>query len=121
MLHFDNGSNIRLIRREFAEKLGLEGRPCTQLVQTSNREPEQWNTKAYWVSLVVRKGRKHFVFVFEVDQITEPLERVNIKPALEVFPGDKEEGILGQLDLSLSVSKTRLFILCQLKWLEPSD
>ena len=87
---FDNGSNIHLIRKEFAEKLGLEGKPCTQLVQTSNREPEQWNTKAYWVSIVDRKGRKHLVFAYEVDQITAPLERVNIKPALEAFPGVRE-------------------------------
>ena len=64
---FDNGSNIHLIRREFAEKLGLKGKPCTQLVQTSNRQPEVWNTKAYWVLVVDRKGERHKVFAFEVD------------------------------------------------------
>ena len=25
---FDNGSNIHLVRKEFAEKLGLKGKPC---------------------------------------------------------------------------------------------
>ena len=56
---FDNGSNIHLIRKEFAEKLGLKGKPCVQLVQTSNRDPEEWNTKAYWVLLVDKEGKKH--------------------------------------------------------------
>ena len=108
---FDNGSNIHLIRKEFAEKLGLEGKPCTQLVQTSNREPEQWNTKAYWVSIVDRKGRKHLVFAYEVDQITAPLERVNIKPALEAFPGVREEEILrptGHVDLLIGIQSASI-------------
>ena len=41
--------NIHLIRKEFAEKLGYNGKPYIQIVQTSNRNPEAWNTKAYWV------------------------------------------------------------------------
>ena len=44
---FDTGSNIHLIRKGFAEKVELKGKPCVQLVQTSNREAEEWNTKAY--------------------------------------------------------------------------
>ena len=36
---------------------GIEGKACVQLVQTSNREPEAWNTKAYWVLVVDRKAK----------------------------------------------------------------
>ena len=72
----------------------MKGKPCVQLVQTSNREPEAWNTKAYWVLVVDKKGQRHKVFAFEVDQITAPLERVDIRPALESFHGVKEEEII---------------------------
>ena len=98
----------------------MKGKPCVQLVQTSNRKPEDWNTKAYWVLVVNRKGQRHKVFAFEVDQITVPLERVDIRPALESFPGVKEEEILrltGPVDILIGIQNAAMHPTT-MQWLE---
>ena len=88
-------------------------------MQTSNRDLEARNTKAYWVLPLDKEGNRHRVLAYEVDQITAPLERVDIRPALEFFPGVLEDEIARPIGQWICFWEYRvpIFILCVLQWL----
>ena len=61
--------------------------------------------------LVDREGKKHRIFAFEVDLITAPLKRVDIKPALESFPGVREDEIfrpIGPVDILIGIQSAAI-------------
>ena len=62
---FDNGSNINLIRREFAEKAGLKGTPRGLELSTTGDQSNIVESKAYWVPLIDRAGLAHNLLAFE--------------------------------------------------------
>ena len=62
--------------------------------------------------LVGKYCNKHRAFAFEVDQITAPLKRVDIRPGLKPFPGFKEEEVIrpiGDVDLLLGIQAAYCF------------
>lgn len=44
---FDSGSNINLVRRAFAECLGIPATAVTQQLKVMGNNPEEWQTFAY--------------------------------------------------------------------------
>ena len=48
--------------------VGLIRKPCVQWVQVSKREPEAWETTAYWLKIVDRDGQEHKILAFEVEK-----------------------------------------------------
>ena len=84
---FDCGSNITLVRAEFVRKLGLIGKPCIQWVQVSKREPEAWETTAYWLKIVECDGQEHKILAFEVENITASLGYVDVSELVNLFTG----------------------------------
>ena len=61
----DTGSNVNLVRKEFAWQAGWEGLAVVQQLQTTGRGEEAWHTTAYWVTLVDRQEKEHNVLFFE--------------------------------------------------------
>ena len=66
-----------------------------------------WQTKAYHIPLVDRKGTVHKVLAYSIDTITSPTEYVDVRPALEVFPEVKDLHTIlrpeGEVDLLLGI------------------
>ena len=44
VVYWDTGSNVNLLRQEFARQAGWVGRPVVQRLQTSGRLAEDWRT-----------------------------------------------------------------------------
>ena len=61
--------------------------------------------------LWIEKARSIEKFAFEVDLITAPLKRVDIKPALESFPGVREDEIfrpIGPVDILIGIQSAAI-------------
>lgn len=83
---FDSGSNICLIRRQFAERMGLKGWKVTQSLAMTDREAEEWETKVYAIELVDIAGNKYSLLALEMDNITGILELIEVDKALKAIP-----------------------------------
>ena len=79
---FDGGSNVCLLTREFIRKAKLSGRPVLQTLVTTGVDKAEWWTEAYNVPLVDREGKEHIILAFAMDEITSPIEEVDLRPAL---------------------------------------
>ena len=84
---WDTGSNVNLVRKEFAKQAGWEGLPVAQQLQTTGRGEEDWHTTAYWVTLVDRQEEEHNVLFFKIDRITDNMTLVDVTPILGMFGG----------------------------------
>ena len=51
---FDNGSNVYMVKKDYAESAGLVGQPVQQLLQITGGKVETWDAKVYYVPLVDR-------------------------------------------------------------------
>ena len=108
---WDSGSTINLIRSEFAQSLGLKGKPCVQYVQVSGHDVEPWKTTAYWVTMVDCEKVEHKILAYGVDVITAKLDRVDITPVLSLFPGLLYEEVyrpMGHVDLLVGIQEAGL-------------
>ena len=85
LLMFDPRSNVSLITKSFVKSLGLKGIATTQLVQVAGHKPEYWNTKAYTAILMDYSQGLHKVICFEVERITNPVEKVDITSVVHLF------------------------------------
>ena len=59
LVFWDSGSNVNLVTQEYAKKAGWQGTLTTQLLQSTNHQPEVWNTVSYLITLVDTEGSKH--------------------------------------------------------------
>ena len=83
---FDIGSNIHLVRKEFALKLGLKGQQKMLDLSTTGQRKELRESTVYWVPLVDRQGVEHNVMAYAMDNITAPMEADDVTGAEELFP-----------------------------------
>ena len=108
---YDPGSNVNLVRKKFVKEAGWKGRAVLQSLVTTGSQVKAWQTEAYHVPLVDRKGTVHKVLAYSIDTITAPTGYVNIRPALKVFPEVNFHDILrpeGDVDLLLSIQDADL-------------
>ena len=112
LVFWDTGSNINLVRKKFVEKLGLEGTPVTQYLQTTGRGSEAWHTMAYWIPLVDTVGDEHKFLAFEMGTITAAQESVDVSGAMQLFPALQELSQIrrpeGEVDLLVGVQHAPL-------------
>ena len=98
---------MNLIRKRFAKEVGLKGRPVHQSLQTTGGQVKAWHTEAYYVPLVDREGTVHRVLAYSIETITNPMDRVDVRPALRVFPEVKGLATIlrpmGNVDLLLGI------------------
>ena len=114
IVYWDTGSNVNLVRQEFARQAGWVDRPVVQRLQTSGRVPEDWTTTCFKVTLVDNLGWEHQVLVFEIGTIMVPLKPVDVSPAMVLFPGkiphlECIKRPVGEVDLLIGVQNVRLF------------
>ena len=69
---YDPGSNVNLVRKKFAKEAGWKGRAVLQSLYTTGGQVKAWQTEAYQVPLVNRKGTVHKVLAYSIDTITAP-------------------------------------------------
>ena len=110
---FDGGANVNLLTREFIRKAKLPGRPVLQTLVTMGSNKAEWRTEAYHMPLVDREGGEHIILAFAMDEITTPIEEVDLRPALDVFPeleGDygKIKRPRGRVELLIRNNEARL-------------
>ena len=82
---FDSGSNIHLVRKQFAEEAGWRGMPVSQPITTAGGDTKVWNSMEYWVPLIRSDGSEVKVLAFTMEQITEELLPVDVMRAAEMF------------------------------------
>ena len=83
---FDSGSNIHLVRKEFAAKLGLKGKPTVLDLSTTGQKKELMNSTVYWVPLLDRQDIVHHVMAYELEDITAPMVAEDVSAAEKLFP-----------------------------------
>ncbi|WP_416879624.1 hypothetical protein, partial [Litorimonas sp.] len=83
---WDNGSNINMIRGEYAKLLKVKGRPVTIQLTTTGGTTKPWKTFEYTIGLVDRKGTIHKVVATEMEQITAEQPEVDISAVSDIFP-----------------------------------
>ena len=111
MTFWDAGSNINLVRSDFVERLGSVGRPCVQNIQVSGHPMEPWQTKAHWVTMVSKASEEFLILAFEVEKITTAVDRVDVTPILDLFPGLTYEEVyrpMGEVDLLVGIQEASL-------------
>ena len=86
LVFWDCGSNICLIRRQYAEDTGLKGQRVTQSIATTGRAAEEWETQVYRIELVDKQGIKYPILAFEMETITGDQEPTEVAAALELLP-----------------------------------
>ena len=57
---YDTGSNVHLVRKEYAMKAGLKGTPIMLDLSTTGQKKELRQSTVYWVPLIDRKGVTHY-------------------------------------------------------------
>ena len=98
---------MNLVRKRFAKEAGWKGRPVLQSLYTTGGQVKAWQTEAYHVPLVDRKGTVHRVLAYSIDTITAPTDYADVRPALKVFPEVKGLATIlrpmGEVDLLLGI------------------
>ena len=87
IVYWDTGSNVNLVKQEFARQAGWVGQPVVQPLQLSGRVAEDWTTTCFKVTLVDNLGGEHQVLVFNIGTIMVPLKPVDVSPVKVLFPG----------------------------------
>ena len=108
---YDPGSNVNLVRKRFTKEAGWKGRPVQQSLYTTGGQVKAWQTEAYHIPLVDRKGTVHRVLAYSIEMITAPMDHVDIQPALKVFPEVRACDIFrpkGEVDLLLGIQDADL-------------
>ena len=86
---FDGGANVNLVSEEFIRRAKLPGRPVFQSLVTTGANEADWHTEAYHVPIVDRWGEEHTILAFSMGDITKPIEEVDLRLALQIFPSWK--------------------------------
>ena len=60
-----------MIRESFARKAGWKGQPVLQSLHTTWGQVKEWQTEAYHVPLVYRKGNVHRVLAYSIEIICQ--------------------------------------------------
>ena len=114
LVFWDTGSNVNLVRQEFARLAGWEGRPVVQWLQSTGRDAEEWRTIAYKATLVNHLGWDHSILVFEIGTIKAALKPVDVEPVMVLFAGEIPDLYyvrrpVGEVDLLIEVQQAGLF------------
>ena len=78
IVYWVTGSNVNLVRQDFARMAGWVGRPVVQRLQSTGQGAEDWRTTCYKVTLVDNLVWDHPILVFEIGTITAALRHDNI-------------------------------------------
>ena len=110
---FDGGANVNLVSKEFIRRAKLPGRPVFQSLVTTGANEADWHTEAYHVPIVDRWGEEHTILAYSMGDITKPIEEVDLRLALQIFPelgGDynKIKRPRGKVDLLIGTNDVRL-------------
>merc|ERR1711895_204901 len=104
---------MNLVRKQFAKEAEWKGRPVLQTLQTTGGWIKAWQTEAYHIPLVDREGTVHSVLAFSIDTIIAPMDYIDVRPALKVFPEVNCLATIlrpeGQLDLLLGIHYSDLY------------
>ena len=72
----------------------MEGPTGPSIAVHDRGHVKAWQTEAYHIPLVDRKGTVHRVLAYSIDTITAPTDYVDIRPALKVFSEVRECDIM---------------------------
>ena len=106
VIFWDNGSNVNMIRKAFAEEIGLNGKPAKHFLKTTGEPSKEWNTVTYEVGLVDRFGNTHYVIAMEMEHMTAAQPEVDLGCITEVFPGINPDDVkrpVGEVDMLLGI------------------
>ena len=112
MTFFDTGSTVHLVRRGYAQKLGLKGRRTMLELTTTGERKESRETTVYWVPLLDRTGVTHTVMAYEMENITAPMEAEDVSVAEKLFPMVKKGSLKrpsGPVDLLVGIHMAGIF------------
>ena len=113
---WDGGSNLNLVRQEFARRAGWTGHPVSLSIQTTGRNAEEWHTLCYYIPVIEKSGKTHFLMAFEMEQITAPLDPVDLSTVVSLFDGlslEEVERPVGHIDLLIGIQDAGLFPICK--------
>ena len=85
-LYWDEGSNRYLINNEFAAENKLRSKPATVVMNVAGGGKHRMKVKLFELHLVDRKGYKHKVWGYGVDNILDPDEPIDPGPVRSLFP-----------------------------------
>ena len=109
---FDTGATISIMRKEWARKAGLKGKPMDEEVITVRGDCKTWKTETYNVPLLTRDGRMVEVLAMGMDQVTESLHPVDHRPGAKLFPGVDPDALVipeGKVDLLIGIKQAEVF------------
>ena len=109
---WDIGSNIHLVRKEYALSIGLKGTPIMLDLSTTGQKQELRESMVYWVPLLDRKGVIHNVMAYEMDNITAPMEAEDVSVAEGLFPMVSKGALKrpsGPVDLLMGLKMAGIF------------
>ena len=109
---FDTGSDVHLVRKEYALKIGLKGTAVMLNLSTTGQKKEHKQTMVYWVPLLDREGETHYIYAYEMDNITAPMEAEDVSLAEELFPMVSKGALerpSGPVDLLVGIHMAGIF------------
>merc|ERR1711867_110456 len=86
LVFHDNGSNVTMIRRQLAEKLGLAGIKVKQKLVRSGGDVMDWETTAYKVPILGTDGKVVVLTAMGMEEISSDIKPTEVEAALKVFP-----------------------------------
>ena len=63
-----------MVTKEFARKAGWKETTTTQLLQSTNHQPVEWNMVTYHMLLVYLTSKEHKILAFKIEQKTGDID-----------------------------------------------
>ena len=83
---YDSGSQVSMIRDDFAEELGLESKPVTISIAKVGETEQELNTKLYKVPIYAANGRAiQTIEAVGIPQISHDTTTINVNQVSEMF------------------------------------
>ena len=108
---WDAGSNMNIVRTAWAKKTGRKGTPISRTVYTAGGECKMWDTEMYMIPLKKMNGEVAHVLAMGMEQVTVPLEPVDVSPVMKLFPELDLKDVarpVGDIDLLIGTGETEL-------------
>ena len=108
---WDSGSTISLTSREFAVRVNLKGVPVSYDLTTVGGVVTTQNSTMYELVIIDRKGNKHKITLYEIEDICGEMGSINVNGVIHLFPSLKISDVIrtsGKIEMLIGMDCAKL-------------
>ena len=86
-IFWDSGSTISLVSMRYVRRHNLHGVKITYDLVTVNNTVEKQNTELYEIVIYDRKGERHVILAYGIEEICQETESIDVNAVTKLFKG----------------------------------